>query len=225
MMLLVVALAVPLGWAVNRAREQREAVAAIRKAGGNAWYPWQMSAGVATKENAMSIGPPGPKWLTKALGPEYFGRVYMLEMLPRDPESIFGQIEQLNDVVIIGLDSSHITDAGLSHLSRMNQLEILSISRCKNISSFGMVHLKGLTRLKELSLWRTDVDDAGLPHLRNLVNLDHLDLAETRITDNGLKELIHFTKLKELDITSTNVTRAGVRRLSRSLPNCWIHYR
>ena len=51
----------------------------------------------------------------------------------------------------------------------------------------GLVHLKGLTSLKELRLVGfVRISDAGLVHLKGMTNLQNLQLLETRITDAGL---------------------------------------
>ena len=51
------------------------------------------------------------------------------------------------------------------------------------------MHLEGLTNLKKLYLWDTQVTDAGLVHLVGLTNLKWLYLYGTQVTDAGLAEL------------------------------------
>ena len=53
----------------------------------------------------------------------------------------------------------------------------------------GLVHLRGLTQLRRLSLHSTRVSDAGLEHLRGLTQLRRLNLAGTEVTDAGVNEL------------------------------------
>ncbi|MFA5193852.1 MAG: hypothetical protein WC740_24345, partial [Verrucomicrobiia bacterium] len=62
-------------------------------------------------------------------------------------------------------------------------------------------HLKPLTRLEMLVLWRTKVSDAGLEHLKAL------------------------TQLKRLDLDGTQVTAAGVRELRKHLRKCTVHWK
>jgi hypothetical protein len=47
------------------------------------------------------------------------------------------------------------------------------------VTDAGLEHLKGLTALQELSLWRTPVTDAGLQHLKGLTGLRVLCLCDT----------------------------------------------
>jgi hypothetical protein len=66
------------------------------------------------------------------------------------------------------------------------------------VTDAGLAHLVGLTSLRELNLWNTEVTDAGLAHLA------------------GLKSL------QELSLWGTRVTNAGVARLKKRLPDCNI---
>jgi len=51
------------------------------------------------------------------------------------------------------------------------------------------VHLKGLTKLKTLTLVGKKVTDAGLSHLKGMTQLKTLLLVDTKVTDAGLKSL------------------------------------
>ena len=68
MMLAILCLAVFLGWQVNKARQQREAVAAVRRHGGWVYYDFQM----VDDKPVPGKQPWGPRWLRRALGDEYF---------------------------------------------------------------------------------------------------------------------------------------------------------
>ena len=57
------------------------------------------------------------------------------------------------------------------------------------VTDAGLVHLKGLTNLQTLYLYRTKVTDAGLVHLKGLTNLQFLSLYNTKVTDEGVKKL------------------------------------
>jgi hypothetical protein len=51
------------------------------------------------------------------------------------------------------------------------------------------VHLKGLTNLQKLNLYRNQITDAGLVHLTGLTGLQLLTLGGTKVTDAGVAEL------------------------------------
>jgi hypothetical protein len=68
--------------------------------------------------------------------------------------------------------------------------------------------------------WR--VHDVDLVHLKGLTGLRELFLGLTQITDAGLVHLKGLTKLKKLVLDGTKVTSAGIAELQKSLPNCKI---
>jgi hypothetical protein len=51
------------------------------------------------------------------------------------------------------------------------------------------VHLKGLSKLRNLGVAGLHITDHGLVHLRRLTNLNSLTLRDTRITDAGFADL------------------------------------
>ena len=51
------------------------------------------------------------------------------------------------------------------------------------------MNLQGMTRLKMLYLFDTQLTDDGLVHLKRLKSLENLYLLPTRVTDAGVAEL------------------------------------
>ena len=78
-MLVAVALfGIWLGVIANRANRQRRAVQAITKAGGSVWYDYQAdgSGSEAIEPDVRPDAPePGPSWLRKLIGIDYFANV------------------------------------------------------------------------------------------------------------------------------------------------------
>src|SRR5262245_10359599 len=79
MLVLITALCIWLGFQVNAARRQREAVAAILKVGGSVKYDFQMvlnptipSPLNVSYKSLKDASPPGPAWLRHLIGDEYF---------------------------------------------------------------------------------------------------------------------------------------------------------
>jgi|SRR6185437_4873040 len=72
--------AIWLGVLSNRAREQREAVKAIEAAGGVVHYDWEVefSASVDSLITDRRAEPPGPDWLRRTIGEEYFQEIGMV---------------------------------------------------------------------------------------------------------------------------------------------------
>jgi Leucine-rich repeat (LRR) protein len=93
-----------------------------------------------------------------------------------------------------------ITDVSLAHLSKLGDLENLSLHWNDNISDNGMVQLKKMRSLKKLDIGHAQVTDAGLAHLKEIKTLEYLNLPSKGISDKGLAYLGELTKLKHLHI-------------------------
>jgi internalin A len=151
-----------LGWVIHRARVQREAVVAIKKAGGHVAYDWQQVKGSIHRDRK----PPYPEWLVDTLGDDYFGHVVWVILFRGGSDTEMIHVGKLSRVELLDLDGSSVTDAGL-------------------------IHLKGLPSLERLLLRDTKVTDAGLEHLKKLTGHPsiHLGWDKARISDAAVEEL------------------------------------
>jgi hypothetical protein len=71
LIVLVLVIGVWLGWIVRSAQIERDAVAAVVKAGGGVHYDWAWSNG-----KSLPGGKPwAPRWLTDLIGVEYFSKI------------------------------------------------------------------------------------------------------------------------------------------------------
>jgi Leucine Rich repeat len=161
LIVLVLLLGGSMGWIVRSARVQRDAVAAIRNAGGCVLYDWQWNNGRVINEKPWAA-----KHLVDAIGVDYFGHVTGVAISSPKPA----------------------TDATLAHVGRLSRLEILGLSR-SSVDDDGLAQLKGLNELVYLDLGDTQVSNFGIAHLAGLMKLRALNLAGTRVTDAGIKEL------------------------------------
>jgi hypothetical protein len=226
------------GWfayKVKQAREQRDAVEAIQKAGGQVSYDYGRADASRTK------------WLQDLLGRDFFfdvSGVYLngtgvsAELLREARED--GQTSQLryfdahmtdDELAVLKklprikdltLCNTKVTDAGLANLTDLRQLSRLHLIGC--FSDTGLKHVERLPRLRELSLRGTRVTDDGLKRLQGFARLQHLDLSDTQVTDTGLEHLTQLKQLRTLDLHDTKVTDAGLRHLNclRELGELWL---
>ena len=124
----------------------------------------------------------------------------------------------LHDVVIVDLDYSKyggekpVTDAGLVHLRGLTQLKSLSLGGA-DVTDAGMANVVGLTQLERLTLSETKISDAGLANIAHLAQLDELWLDGTKVTDAGMVHLARLTQLHELWLDNTEITDAGLAHL------------
>jgi len=126
-------------------------------------------------------------------------------------------ITALTDLEELDLQDAPVNDAGLSNLSRLQKLRRLNLlkrSPSGKITGAGMVHLKNLKSLEELTLPR-GASDAGIEQLANLDSLKKINLWGDDVTDKGMSVLAQMKSLENLEISSRNITDAGIEELSQ----------
>jgi hypothetical protein len=102
------------GWlAIERERERRQAevVEVIRNSDGAAFYDWQVDA----YNNPISNSePPGPRWLRKMLGDDFFSTVVVIHCA-NITDAGLENFKGLTQLQGLSLEDSKITDAGLEN--------------------------------------------------------------------------------------------------------------
>lgn len=122
-----------------------------------------------------------------------------------------------------------LSDAGLAYLKDTVQLELLDLSDCNQISDQGLSHIKGLSKLRNLSLWGPRITDDGMKYLSGMTNMVAISFQDCGVTDQSFGALSGMTKLKEFDIFRTRVGNdalgaiAGAKEMSKmKLRDCAI---
>jgi len=224
LLVMVLAIGTVLGWVVRSARIQRDAVAAIERAGGHVEYDYEYPHGIGTRNGE----PWAPKWLVNLIGLDYFAHVAWVDLSGTRPDAVMPYVGQLNRIESLILPHSYgvrsdadrqwlglgygITDAGLLHVAALTRLRSLDLST-DDVTDAGLAHLKGLTELQVLFLFDTQVTDAGLAHLKGLSSLRVLLLGDTDVTDAGLAHLERLASLETLQLDRTKVDDAGLTHL------------
>jgi len=155
-------LAVPLswlGWKLEERRRERWAEAELAK------FSVELIRDAPEADDPFGETiPPGPAWLRRILGDDFFIHVKAVECWPSaldgdiDVEALSGpQREELSD-------DPPLTDAELAYLRYLPRLQA--------------VHLEG-----------AEVTDEGLPQLYSLSRLESLDLSETKVSTKAVAEL------------------------------------
>jgi hypothetical protein len=122
------------------------------------------------------------------------------------------------------LEGAKITDTGMQHLAKVENLNFLDLSETK-VTDRGLKELTtgNANNLEFLKLRETRVTDTGLKDVAKLTKLIFLNLSGTPITDAGLRELTPLKHLKTINLTSTKVTEGGMEKLKKALPKVRIH--
>ena len=134
-------------WKSRQQAQQRAAVAAVEKLGGET-------------QHSFSSTSPLSLYLESGDAPNVF--ILNGKNLADHDLAIF---EAAPTTRALHLGDNHITDDGLVHLKRLPVLEVLNLKRDK-ITDAGLVHLEGLHNLKQLNLIRTQVTPAGVARLQ-----------------------------------------------------------
>jgi internalin A len=226
-----------LGWTVHQAQVQREAVAAVLRAGGRVRYNWEVPAkakptfwggmdgggmgGGLTGQPVANSKPPWPRWLVDRMGLDYFGHVVEVDLFGHGSDADLESIGRLRRLERLVLARSAVTDLGLAHLKELTELQGLYLGATR-VSNAGLAHLKGLTRLRGLGLDGTRVSDTGLAPLEGMTSLQQLVLEGTEVSDAGLVHLKGMTELRILSLGGTRVTANAAQELQELLPKASI---
>jgi hypothetical protein len=207
-----------LGWWVNKALEQRRAIAEIRNVGGWVLYDFQ---------EAMSI-PLRPKWVRERFGDDLFADAasvtlagYIDKPKTRASDATLEQVARLTALQSLSIDSEAITDKGLESIASLKSLRELEIDSCP-ITDKGLRAIANLKSLRELEIDSCPITDAGLAAIAQLTNLRSLTLYSLPITNAGIAHLRGLTNLESLTLTETSVSKDGIANLQRLLPHCEI---
>jgi internalin A len=222
MMVLVLIVGAGLGWVIYRARVQREAGAAIKRAGGDFEYSWQWSNGLPVFPPPK---PPWPEWVRQRLGPDLLDTVTYVNLTGQrcDDESLraacrlpwllelqvqntsasdlaVGDIGNLKNLQHLVLNQKNITARTLRQVGEMTELRDLMLGKIP-LSDEDMTFLKRLTKLERLMIAsRTELTDNWLPNLEGMVNLSSLMLRNMAITTEGLHHLGSLSNLRSLSL-------------------------
>ena len=111
------------------------------------------------------------------------------------------------------------TDTGLKHVAQIRSLRQLRV-RMGRVKGPGLAELANLPRLERLSLWGTKgLADGHVRYLEGLTNLKSLTLwgSNVRLTDSTLASVSKLSSLEEFHLirVKTDFTDAGIGQLAR----------
>ncbi len=229
LMAFVLISAVGLGWVVRRAHIQRDAVAAIERAGGTAHYNWQVTTTSTADYEDLKFNPSGlprwPKWLIDGIGPDFFGTIKLV-VVPGLADPVMAQVGRLTQLEELDFMPSRKvagygpTDAGMAHLRGLTRLKHLTLGVTtkdgvigSKITGRGLAAISSATRLQILQLQGVPLSDPDLAALHDLTDLRILEMGSPDVTDAGLDHLTGLVEMRQLSLQGTRVTSAGIVHL------------
>jgi len=223
LMLLMLPVAIWLGWVTNKARRQRQAVEAIQKHGGSVYYNWEIVDGVYSPGRK----PTAPEWFRRLAGDEYFQEVETVLFRRPDDGDVTDSLAGMSHLRSLEIEEGYVTETGFQRIGGLASLSSLHIKGTRGLTDSGAGHLANLRDLKYLLIADSELSDTGLGHLAaltklemlTLMNLKNRDIAQSRITDRGLEHLKALTRLRSLYVIGIGVTEDGVSRLQQALPS------
>jgi hypothetical protein len=229
LLLVVTVLCLALGWRLHRARQQREAVQAIRQAGGWVYYDYQQF-NPQNGQLDLQAKPWQPAWLIEPVGIDFWRKVTALNMSFHEERGMRWDNEQpttdigrhlshLPRLRFLGLTEHSVDDAGLQYVGQLQHLEVLLYWDAPGVTDAGARHLRNLPRLQCLNMGSSEIGDRGLEAFAQLPRLEELVMQGNNVTDKGLAALAGHRRLKSLwvggdDQRASRITNAGVRHLA-----------
>lgn len=115
-----------------------------------------------------------------------------------------------------------VADGQLVHLRGLTELRALSLWMAGDVTDQGVAHIVSIAGLTFLDLGRTKVTDKGLSRICGLERLSWLGLSDTAVTDASIDVILNFVKLQQLFVKGTQISAAGFERLKSGLPHCKV---
>ena len=173
---------------VSRLREQREAIQAIRDAGGRFYYDYVEDSNGVWAGGKSWVPVPAQRILQRSLNSEW-----------RD---------WIHDVGYVLLEGDRADDQTLAKVSKLSNVRFLVLWSNSRVTERGYAHIGGMKSLTCLSLQHSHLTDAGMRHLTELSQLKQLELNNTLISDNSIDHLRAFSEIEQLYISGTTISKA-----------------
>ena len=223
LMALILAIGACSGWMITKARIQRDAVIAIKRAGGTVRYDWEslIDAKIEPPSSPKSgFGSSKMGRLSSWFGPDYFHGVIgvhlnnsppgLYAMTGRMPDpNIISQVVRLGGLKELMLSSYPIDRPGLKRLRDQNQLQCLNLYET-GLTGADLVALEGMNSLRELVDTLLQVGDQDFPHISSLRALARLEIDGSLLTDKGVQSIQNMHNLIIISLPRSKITNKGL---------------
>ena len=232
LMVLVVLIAVPVGWVARTIQTQRQAVAAVKAAGGQVTFDYQSRQVGVNKQGRPTYRqePDAPALLRRWLGDELFQHVQAVSFFKPVTPEVFAAVARFDRLESLKLNAASVGD-GLRALRGLRQLRHIALAG-PGVTDSLLADMAQIASLRALSVGHTQrisrrglpanqspATDAGFAHLANLPDLENLTIVNCpELTDAGMARLV--ARLPPL----TAWTATGLAAWSATLPALARHH-
>lgn len=238
LLVLVAVLAIWLARVTNRARLQAELVAELKAKKCQAEFDYQhpeYEPGAKPSDRLstsarMKAEPPGPKWLRRIVGDEYFRNIVyvsyygrldhrsrpgldMSTLGPGPDEELLRKLGSLGALKAIALNGSDMKGRALAHVGRQHDLENLLVYDCPNVTDESVAYLQDLRELKRVNIGGCPIGDRGVSYLAKLPQMEVIQVHGGSITDACFAHVRGLPKLDSLILENPSITDAGLAHL------------
>jgi Leucine-rich repeat (LRR) protein len=116
------------------------------------------------------------------------------------PEVIHQDDDDTKPIIGLRFDNENITDLDLAHLRTLKTLKELIVDGSEQITDAGLTYIAGLTELEILDLSDTEIEGPGLTALAGMKKLKRLSLPYKPYTAKDLAVLASLTELESCGI-------------------------
>ncbi|MGD9720794.1 MAG: leucine-rich repeat domain-containing protein [Pirellulales bacterium] len=227
LLVLLTVVAVWLGFAADRAHRQRRIVAELRETRSVVEYDWQQRDPSKPKPPRGTIREaPGPRWLRKLVGDEYFQHVVTVMVSEYRPGARFlSHIDDLPELTNLQVVHAHTNDDDLRAIGRLRKLQFLLVTSLDRggFTDAGVAHLAQLKQLENLTIGSPGLYSAGAPGmtgkglrvLATLPKLRSLRVVGMGLTDEGIASLAQIKQLEYLSVSVDRMTERGYAPLGK----------
>lgn len=168
-----------------------------------------------------------PDWIRSIAGDEsleVFGRIAELNLNERtdghkepDAKALSQRVNDETLKLLVGQDAlrrlelsgTAVTSTGLIHLKGLTKLQFLNVCLTA-VSDEGFEHLSALTKMRRMTVCASKITGSGFKHLAGMKQLQSINLHSSPASDAGLEAIGKLPSLRRLEIVHTNVTDAGL---------------
>jgi hypothetical protein len=147
--------------------------------------------------------------------------IYLYDSINTD--SLIYDIQQLKGLRSLELDSTDISNVGMSYIINIPDLHTLNIKGARQIDDCGIKLLAGHPHLEEMVLWNSKITDDGIAEMKRFPKLKKLSLLHVgkqsnHPTDKALDSIAEISSLETLIIAGTWYSQQAVELLKKRRP-------